>query len=103
MRLLRWLGAFLLLFAIVAFISDATWAQIGARPFSATSLQRHWQDISPQTLAVVRRTVVGAHPLLWSLGLAPVLAVPSFALAGGLGTLLCWLGRRRREIDVFAN
>jgi hypothetical protein len=103
MRLLRWLGAFCLLFAVIAFVSDTTWARIEARPFAWTSLERHWQGLSPATFAGLRRSVTAAHPMLWTFGLSPVLSLPSFALAGGLGTLLCWLGRRRRQIDVFAN
>ena len=49
--------------------------------------------------AVARRT----HPLVWEAGLAKVLQLPAWALLGLLAIGCAWLGRRRREVNIYAN
>jgi MYXO-CTERM domain-containing protein len=49
--------------------------------------------------AVQRRT----HPLVWDMGLARVLQLPTWGVLGLLGLALGYLGRRRREVNIYAN
>ena len=43
------------------------------------------------------------HPLVWETAVRPLLLLPAWALFGGLGFLLAYIGRRRRRVNVFAN
>jgi uncharacterized protein (TIGR03382 family) len=43
------------------------------------------------------------HPLVWDLGLAKVLRLPTWGVLGLLGVGFAWLGRRRRAVNIYAN
>jgi hypothetical protein len=99
---LRVLAAALLLGAAIAGVYDATRWLAGTGSVS-TSLLDHWKNLAPSLLASAQTGVQRfAHPLVWD-GIAKLLALPAWAVLGGLGVLVGYAGRRRRRINVFAN
>jgi hypothetical protein len=105
MTVLRFIGGLFLLVAVIALTADFTRAEPNSGlvpPFA--SLQKHWSDLAPQSLAAAKRAVeVRAHPFLWDPLIRSVLALPAWASLGTLGLAFSWFGRPRRRIDIFAN
>ena len=100
---LRFFASLLLLIAVIAAVADGT-RTMAAERLVVTSAGEHWGKIAPNSLkyaqTYVQRT---AHPLVWDTGVRPLLLLPTWALFGGLGFLLAYIGRRRRRVNVFAN
>lgn len=101
--LLRFLAGVLLLVAVIAAVYDGT-RSLAAGSFVTTSLLEHWSKLAPALLATAQGAVRRAtHPLVWDVGVVRLLRVPAWALLGGLGLLIAYVGRRRRRVNVFAN
>jgi hypothetical protein len=101
--LLRFLAGVFLLVAVIAAVNDVTRSSAGDR-VAAMSAYEHWSKLAPVTLAAARGAVQrNTHPLVWDWGLAPLLQLPAWGLFGVLGFLLAYAGRRRREVNIFAN
>jgi hypothetical protein len=101
--LLRVLAGFLLLIAVMAAVNDVTRSMAADRTVTVSTYE-HWSRLAPRTLEAARASVERrTHPLVWSWGLAPLLQLPAWGLFGGLGLLVAWAGRRRREVNIFAN
>jgi hypothetical protein len=101
--LLRVLAGLLLLIAVMAAVNDVTRSLAADRP-TALSTYEHWARLAPGTLAAARAAVERrTHPVVWSWGLGPILQVPAWGLFGALGLVCGWAGRRRREVNIFAN
>jgi hypothetical protein len=104
MLILRLLGVWLMLLAVVALVYDGTrmLADNGALVF--TSLGEHWFTIHRESLnaaqAGIERHVA---PFLWDPVMTTILLLPAWLVVGGLGALLYLLGYRRKRIDVFTN
>ncbi len=104
MLILRLLGVWLMLLAVIALVYDGTrmLADNGALVF--TSLGEHWYSIHPQSLntaqAGIERHVA---PFLWDPVITTILLLPAWIVVGGLGALLYLLGYRRKRLDVFTN
>ena len=102
--LARIVARLLLIAAAVAIAYDVTRTATGGAGLVMTSLLDHWSAISPATLEAARKSVSARlNPALWQFGVLPVLRQPAWLVAGVLAVLLTWLGRRRREIRIFAN
>jgi hypothetical protein len=101
--LLRFLAGAFLLVAVIAAVNDVT-RFLAADRTVVTSTYEHWSKLAPVTLAAARGSVQRrTHPLVWDWGLVPVLQLPAWALFGLLGLMFAYAGRRRREVNVFAN
>src|SRR5262245_48701487 len=101
--LLRFLAGVLLIVAVIAAANDVT-RSLAANRASVVSTYEHWSKLAPVTLAATRGSVQrNVHPLVWDLGLAPLLQLPAWGLFGLAGFLLAYAGRRRRQVNVFAN
>jgi hypothetical protein len=102
--LLRFLSRPLLIAAVVALAYDGTRTLAGGSGMVVTSLVEHWVSFSPATFEAFKALLAAkVHPQAWDVALAPVLRLPAWLLAGGLGLLLAWLGRRRKEVAIFIN
>lgn len=103
MLLLRLLGGWSLLVAVIAFVNDLILSG-RAGELVATSLGKHWFAISPGTInlvqAIMQRNV---HPMLWDPVTTSVLVLPASLVFAVLGIALYALGRRRRGVNIFAN
>jgi hypothetical protein len=101
--LLRVLAGLLLLIAVMAAVNDVT-RSMAADNAVMTSTYEHWSRLAPKTLEAARASVERrTHPVVWSWGLAPILQLPAWGLFGILGLVCGWAGRRRREVNIFAN
>ncbi len=102
--LLRLVARLLFIAAVVALAYDGTQTLAGGSGFVVTSLLEHWQTYAPQALAATKAAVAArVHPDAWDGVVLRVLRLPTWLVAGTLGLLLSWLGRRRRPIGVFVN
>ena len=104
MVLLRIIGIWFLLVAMVALTVDGTQSLATSDGWVATPLGQHWFQLHAASLntfqAAVERHV---HPYLWDPMLINLLQIPTWMLFGGLGLLIYWLGRKRRRLEVFSN
>ncbi len=104
MAALRFLAALCALVAILALVSDATPSLSGKAPFDATSLEAHWQSISPSTLKSAQGSLSkSVSPTAWNVLKWLALDRPTFVLFGLLAAILGYAGRRRRRIDIYVN
>ncbi|MBO0764982.1 MAG: hypothetical protein J2P50_10395 [Hyphomicrobiaceae bacterium] len=103
-RLLRFVAGVAFMVAVMAAVNDVTRAITAGRQLPPVSTLEHWSKLAPVTLATARTAVQRhAHPLVWDPGLVTLLKLPAWAVFGLLGALLAYAGRRRREVNVFAN
>jgi len=101
--LLRFLASAFLLIAVIAAVNDVT-RSLAANRATVISTHEHWSRLAPVTLAAARGSVQrNTHPLVWELGLAKILQLPAWGLFGVLGLTLAYAGRRRRQVNIFAN
>jgi hypothetical protein len=104
MLILRVLGIWLMLLAVVALVYDGTRMLADGGTLVFTSLGEHWYAIHPQSLnatqAGIERHVA---PFLWDPVMTTVLLLPAWVVVGGLGALFYLLGYRRKRLDVFTN
>ena len=101
---LRFLAGVLLLVAVMAATNDVTRSLAAGRTLAPVSTFDHWSGLAPVTLEVARKAVQRrTHPLVWDLGVVKVLQLPTWGLFGFLGIVLAYLGRRRREVNIYAN
>jgi len=101
--LLRLLAGVFLIVAVIAAVNDVT-RSLAANRAVAISTYEHWSNLAPVTLAAARGSVQrNTHSLVWDLGPAKILQAPAWGLFGVLGLMLAYAGRRRRQVNVFAN
>lgn len=101
---LRFLAYVLLLVAAIAFVADATPALSGISAFRATPFSEHIAELAPQSLIAVEKAVSSAtYPWVWTYGVNLLIGLPTFLLFGLVGMWAAYAGRRRKQIDVFAN
>jgi hypothetical protein len=104
MWLLRVLGIWSLLAAMVALTIDGTKSLAGQGRWAMTSLGETWYRLDSASLntaqAAIERHVA---PWLWDPVILSVLQLPTWLFFTGLGLLLYWLGRRRRHRNVYSN
>jgi hypothetical protein len=101
---LRFLAGVLLLVAVMAATNDVTRSLAAGHAVPPISTLEHWSALAPATLDLARKAVQRyTHPLVWDLGIAKALELPAWGLLGLLGAVLAFLGRRRREVNIYAN
>jgi hypothetical protein len=102
--LLRFLAGVAFMVAVMAAVNDVTHSMMAGERLPPISTLEHWSKLAPVTLTTARTAVQRyAHPLVWDPGLVTLLQLPAWAVFGLLGVLLAYAGRRRREVNVFAN
>jgi hypothetical protein len=101
---LRIVAGVFLLVAVMAATNDVTRSLAARRTLGPVSTLEHWSALAPVTLDLARKSVQRrTHPLVWDLGVAKVLQLPAWGLFGLLGCAFAFLGRRRREVNIYAN
>jgi hypothetical protein len=102
--LARMLSGVALVAAAVALAHDLGPVTLGIpSDITATTVLAHWQALAPishkTAKAVVTATLGG-----WGWGLLTMpLTLPAVLVFAGLSLLLGFLGRRRRQVEIFAN
>ncbi len=101
---LRTLGIWLLLLAMVAAVVDATKSLAGGGAWAVTSLGEQWRQLAPQMLDASRAWITDtAGGWLWDPVILSILGAPTWVVFGILGVLLYWLGQKRKQVEVFIN
>ena len=100
---LRAIARLLLLVAVLALVYDGTRTLAGGSGIVITSLLDHWQSFHPTSLATGKAILTQLHPAAWEQGALRVGKLPAWIVLGGLGLLLAWIGRKRRQVNVFVN
>jgi len=102
--LLRLVARLLLIAAVVAIAYDGSRTLAGGSSLVISSLWEHWTALHPSSIEAFRKVIVAkVHPQVWDSAVRPVLRMPAWLVAGMLGVLLGWLGRRRRTVSIFVN
>jgi UPF0716 family protein affecting phage T7 exclusion len=104
MFILRQIGIWLMLLAVVALVYDGTRMLADDGRVVFTSLGEHWSSIHLPSLnmaqAAVQRHVA---PWLWDPVIVTILLLPAWIIAAALGGFFYFLGYRRKKLDVFTN
>jgi hypothetical protein len=102
--LLRIIGVWFLLIAMVAAVIDATKSLAGGDAWVFTPLGQQWASLNPNSLAAAK-TAVETHvgSFMWNPMITEILNAPTWVVLGTLGVLLFWLGRKRAPTEVFIN
>ena len=104
LMLLRILGVWLLLLAMVAAVIDATKSLAGGGAWVVTPMGEQWQALSPETLQDAKLAIeTNVSPLLWDPVTTTILHAPTWVVFGILGVLVYWLGQKRKPVEVFIN
>ena len=102
--ILRILGVWLLLLAMVAAVVDATKSLAGGGAWVVTPMGDQWRELAPETLNVSRQWIMtNAGEWLWDPIIVSILAARTWVVFGMLGVFLYWLGQKRKEVEVFIN
>ncbi len=90
--------------AVIAAVNDVTRSLAADQRVPPVSTYEHWSRLAPVTLSTARTSVQRhIHPWVWDPGVVTLLQLPAWGLVGLVGALLAYAGRRRREVNVFAN
>ena len=102
--ILRILGVWLLLLAMVAVVVDATKSLAGGGAWVVTPMGEQWRQLAPEMLEASRKWIMAtAGDWLWDPVILSILAAPTWVVFGILGVLLYWLGQKRKPVEVFIN
>jgi hypothetical protein len=102
--LLRILGVWFLLLAMVAAVIDATKSLAAGGAWVFTPLGQQWASLNPDSLAVAKTWVeTHAGTFMWNPMITEILNAPTWVVFGILGVVLFWLGRKRTPAEVFIN
>lgn len=103
MWLLRVLGIWSLLAAMVALTIDGTKTIAGEGVLVITRLGEQWQQLNRASWQATKDALSGIHPFLWDVLSASLLQMPTWLVFGALGLFLYWLGRRRPRLNIYSN
>ena len=100
----RGLAGVMLVIAAVALASDlGPLTSKGAKNFHPTTVIGHWQQTAPASLEATRTFFTKrTKPWIWD-ALSTGLALPTFVFFVGCGLAFGYLGRRRRNVEIFVN
>ena len=102
--LLRIMGVWLLLLAMVAAVIDATKSLAAGGAWVFTPQGQQWQALSPETLRDAKAAIESSvSPMVWDPIMTTILDAPTWVVFGILGVLLYWLGQKRKQVEVFIN
>ena len=100
---LRFVARPLLLAAVVALVYDGTSTIAGGSGLVITSFADHWQVIHPASLLTVKAILSQIHPKAWDPAMLRLLRLPAWIIMGAAGLLLGFIGRKRRQLNVYVN
>ena len=104
LTLIRLVGVWFLLLAMVAAVIDATKSLAGGGAWVVTPMGEQWKALNAQSLDAAKNWVqTNAGPYLWDPVIATILHAPTWVVFGIFGVLLYWLGQKRKPVEVFIN
>lgn len=104
MTALRFLATLMFLIATLALLSDVTPTLYDQASFKATTIEEHWNMLSPKTLSNFKETSSTHLSQNFFERFEKIFfKLPTFFVFGLLGLLMAFLGRRRHKIKIFIN
>jgi hypothetical protein len=104
LTLIRLLGVWFLLLAMIAAVIDATKSLAGGGAWVVTPMGEQWKALNAQSLDAAKAWVTSTvGPYLWDPVITTILHAPTWVVFGILGVLLYWLGQKRKPVEVFIN
>ena len=100
---LRVIARPLLLAAVVALVYDGTRTIAGGSGLVITSFADHWEGFHPASLQAVKTMLSQIHPKAWDPGMLRLLKLPAWIVTGVAGLCLGYIGRKRRQLNVYVN
>jgi hypothetical protein len=101
MRILRFIGFWLLIVTVVVLVFDGTRSLADSR-LVFSSLETVWHLLAPNGPVNAKNVIVGhIHPWLWEYFIVVSLSLPAWLVFGVLGVWLSWIGRKRTKVDIF--
>lgn len=103
MIIIRMIGVWFLLAAVITMVIDAT-KSLAINEMVITSLGQQWYEIHKISIEAAQKAIeMHIHPLVWDPFMTALLLWPSWALFALFGVILLWLGRKRKRTQVFSN
>lgn len=103
MFLIRLIGIWLMVIAVVALVVDGTKSLASAR-LIWTSLGEQWALTSTKSLEATQMFIVNnLHSIIWDPIIYAILLWPSWAIIGLLGLFFYWIARKRHQTRTFIN
>ena len=103
MFVLRLVGSLFLLLATMSLIHDGGLSLVRNKGMLVTPIGQHWYDIAPSSLDRAEQAVRAISPWLWDHVLLTILLYPGWIVFGIAGVVLCYAGRKRKRINIYAN
>jgi hypothetical protein len=104
MAFFKFLGSWFLAMGALALINDFTRALAPDTKLAFLSMRGLWQLFNEASLTGLQVLLQkSVHPLIWDPVMVGVLKLPAWFVLGGIGTALCFLGRRRRRVELYTN
>ena len=104
MAIFKFLGSWLIAAAALALINDLTRAVAPGARFAFLSMRGLWQMVHEASLTAVQGFLHrAALPILWDPLALGVLKLPAWFVLGILGAILCYVGRKRRRVELYTN
>ena len=104
MALLKFVGSWFLAMAALAFVNDMTRGLAPGPPFSFLSMRGLWQMLHEGSLTALQGAVErSVHTLAWDPAVMAILKLPAWVVLASIGAALCYLGRRRRRVEIYSN
>ena len=104
MVIFRFLGSWLLAMGALALINDIARAMAPGMKLAFLSMRGLWQMFHEASLTSLQNLLQKSlHPLMWDPIMLALLKLPAWVVLGAVGGALCFLGRRRRRVELFTN
>ena len=103
MFIVRLFGSFFLLLATLSLIHDGGLTLTRHKGILVTPIGQHWFDASPSSLDAAEKAVSHISPWIWNNIIVTVLLYPGWIVFGLIGVVICYLGRKRKRINIYAN
>ena len=103
MIIIRFIGIWVVLLAVIAFAVDGT-RSIAADRIIVTSLSEQWLRIDQGSYSALKNLIgMSPIPVLWDPVLTTFFGAPSWICLTLLGFLIYWLGRKRQPKNPYIN
>jgi len=100
---IRLLGSFFLLIAAMSLIHDGGMTFSRQKGILVTPIGQYWFDISASSLDAAEKVVSRYSPWIWDNIILTILLYPGWVVFGLIGLALCYAGRKRERINIYAN
>ena len=104
MFILRLIGSWFLIAAMIALVYDGTKSMGNPDHWVITSFADHWRNLHPGSFEALRvATETSLHPIVWDPVLTSFMALPGWLFIGGIGVFLFYMGRQRTRMNIYTN